>query len=110
MTGLSAEDIVNLALKNVGRGISIPEGYVLGLSRRQVRRVDGVVRYPNYAHLYKGTYADVGQPMCARGYEKEGDISIWRGNGGEKGVCKVCLRRAFAGLKPAPWPRVNDEG
>lgn len=76
---------------------NIPEGYIVGLSRRRVPRA-------KLSHLYKGTFADPGQPMCKRGYEKAGDYSIWRGNVGENGICKVCLRRARAGMPPAPWP------
>lgn len=86
---------------------NIPEGYITGLSRRRVTRGrDGEVQY-TVSHLYKGSFDDVGQPMCANGYEEAGDISIWRGNVGPKGICKVCLRRARAGLNPAPWP---DDG
>jgi len=83
---------------------SIPDGYISGLSRRRVwRNRRGEVQY-TVAHLYKGTFNEVGQPMCKRGYEAEGDISIWRNNIGPKGLCAVCLRRARAGLNPAPWP------
>jgi hypothetical protein len=82
----------------------IPEGYIAGLSRRRVRRDhNGDVQY-TVSHLYKGTFDEIGQPMCKSGYEAEGDISIWRGNIGPKGLCSVCLRRARAGLAPAPWP------
>ena len=83
---------------------NIPDGYIIGLSRRRVwRDTNGEVQY-TVSHLYKGTSSDVGQPMCRSGYEKAGDISIWRGNMGPKGICNVCLRRARAGLDPAPWP------
>jgi hypothetical protein len=87
----------------------LPEGYITGLSRRRVTRDSkGEVQY-TVSHLYKGTFAEIGQPMCKRGYEAEGDISIWRGNVGPKGLCSVCLRRARAGLDPAPWPLVDDD-
>lgn len=76
---------------------NIPDGYIMGLSRRRPGA--------KTSHLYKGSFADPGQPMCARGYEDAGDYSIWRGNMGENGICKVCLRRARAGLDPAPWPK-----
>lgn len=89
---------------------NIPDGYIPGLSRRRVTRDSrGEVQY-TVAHLYKGDYSDPGQPMCRNGYEKAGDISIWRGNIGPKGLCKVCLRRARAGLSPAPWPECDDDG
>lgn len=87
---------------------NIPDGYITGLSRRRVwRHRAGEVQY-TVAHLYKGSYGDVGQPMCKLGYEKAGDISIWRGQVGPKGICSVCLRRARAGLEPAPWPNCDD--
>lgn len=83
----------------------IPEGYILGLSRRRVwRDRSGEVQY-TVSHLYKGTFSEIGQPMCKNGYEDAGDISIWRGNLGLKGVCSVCLRRARAGKDPTPWPK-----
>ena len=86
---------------------NIPDGYILGLSRRRVSSdAKGNTQY-TVAHLYKGDFSDVGQPMCKNGYEEDGDISIWRGNMGPKGVCKVCLRRARNGLDPAPWPSVK---
>lgn len=82
----------------------IPEGYMPGLSRRRVRADGkGGVVY-TVAHLYKGAFPEVGQPMCKNGYEAAGDISIWRNNIGPKGICKVCLRRAREGRDPAPWP------
>ena len=75
---------------------NISEGYIIGLSRRRLRA--------KTSHLYKGDFFDPGQPMCARGYEKAGDYSIWRGNTGKNGICLTCLRRARADLEPAPWP------
>lgn len=81
---------------------SVPDGYIAGLSRRRVPLA-------KTSHLYKGTFADPGQPMCKRGYEDDGGFSIFRGNIGSNGICKVCLRRARAGLAPAPWPEVDDE-
>jgi hypothetical protein len=89
----------------------IPDGYITGISRRRSHRSPFTreIMYP-VAHLYKGTFSNVGQPMCKRGYEVEGDISIWRGNVGPKGICSVCLRRARAGLDPAPWPETDVDG
>lgn len=70
----------------------LPPGYIAGLGREYPR--------PKLAHLYKGTFADPGLPMCKRGWNRDGgtSYSIWRGNMGEDGYCKVCLRRARAGL------------
>lgn len=69
----------------------VPMGYILGLGRD--------VPYPKLAHLYKGTYDDPGLPMCKRGWNRDGgtSYSIWRGNVGEHGVCRICWRRAIAG-------------
>lgn len=76
---------------------NIPDGYILGLGRD--------VPYPKIAHLYQGSYGNVGDPMCQRGYNRGPDsFSIWRGNMGEYGVCDHCLRRARAG-KPGVKPK-----
>ena len=69
----------------------IPDGYITGLGRDYP--------HPKRAHLYKGDFADPGLPMCQWGWNrKEYGYSIWRGNVGDKGICKTCLRRAKAGL------------
>lgn len=70
----------------------VPDGYIAGLGRD--------VPHPPLAHLYKGTFAEPGNPMCRHGWNRdEGtDYSIWRGNIGAKGICRVCLLRALAGL------------
>ena len=48
----------------------IPEGFIVGLSRRRVwRDRTGEVQY-TVSHLYKGTISAIGQPMCKRGYEE----------------------------------------
>lgn len=75
--------------------MSVPDGYVVGLNREP----GADQRY--HAHLYKGTFNDVGDPMCWRGWNRDDGMSysIWRGNYG-LGVCKTCLRRAEAGLPP----------
>lgn len=70
----------------------LPGGYIAGLGRD--------IPYPRLAHLYKGTFADPGLPMCRRGWNRDGgeSYSIWRGNLGDGGICRICLRRAKAGL------------
>ena len=65
-------------------------------------------------HLYKGTFSEPGFPMCSRGwqrkwYDKDGKIedyeySIFRNNVSNAGICKVCQRRADAGLPPIERP------
>jgi hypothetical protein len=72
----------------------IPDGYIMGLGRD--------VPHPKLAHLYKGTFDRPGKPMCVRGWNRSrdplcGEYSIWRGNAGENGVCKICMSRALAG-------------
>ena len=71
---------------------NIPDGYIMGLGRDWP--------HPKISHLYKGTHNDPGNPMCLRGWNRDGNTgySIWRGNMGKNGICKVCLRRARAGL------------
>jgi hypothetical protein len=70
----------------------IPDGYILGLGRDYP--------HPRTAHLYKGDFSDPGLPMCRKGWNRNDGqgYSIWRGNMGRDGVCKICLRRARAGL------------
>jgi hypothetical protein len=73
---------------------NIPEGYITGLGRDYP--------HPKIAHLYKGDFAEPGNPMCASGWNRDGgeSYSIWRGNQGVDGICKVCLRRAREGRAP----------
>lgn len=84
-------------------GAMIPDGYIPGLSRDYP--------YRRLAHLYKGTFADPGLPMCIRGWNRdEGTAySIWRGQQGTHGICRTCLRRANAGLEGVQ-PRSEEEG
>ena len=69
----------------------VPEGYITGLVR------DPGADKTKVAHLYKGDFSDPGLPMCRRGWNRGDEYSIWRNNVGEKGVCRICLRRAAAG-------------
>lgn len=65
-------------------------------------------------HLYQGTMAEPGYPMCSRGWQRkfyddngvliDWEYSIFRNNWTEKGLCKVCERRANAGLPPISKP------
>lgn len=78
--------------------MGIPDGYVIGLGR------DAPDEQTRRAHLYKGTHTDPGYPMCARGWNRdEGTAySIWRGQIGAHGICRVCLRRAYEERAPIP--------
>lgn len=61
--------------------------YVTGLDRNDQHLV---------AHLYRGSFNNVGSPMCVRGWNRcDGEgFSIFRNNVGSAGICKICLRRA----------------
>lgn len=67
--------------------------YVPGLER------DPTAHKRFRSHLYDGDHSDPGKPLCLRGYNRQEDgWSIWRGNIGEKGICKTCKKRADLGL------------
>jgi hypothetical protein len=70
--------------------------------------IEGLERTPGaetrfVSHLYAGTFSDPGLPMCWRGWNRYGGTaySIWRGNRGRR-RCRVCARRAKAGLPGVP--------
>lgn len=68
-------------------------------------------------HLYQGTMANPGHPMCSRGwqrklFDKDGNLvdweySIFRNNWTEHGLCKICERRADAGLPAISKPKAK---
>ncbi len=60
-------------------------------------------------HLYHGTFNEPGLPMCKRGWNRGDGYSIWRNNIGDKGICKVCARRAAKGLEGVPCEDVDHE-
>lgn len=74
--------------------------YVFG-----IRGCDGHNQVGKRAHLYTGTFQNPDLPMCrygwTDGYDKDGrarGYSIFRGNHGELGFCKICMKRARRGL------------
>lgn len=74
-----------------------PKGYIMGLGR------DCPV--PKRSHLYKGNFEDPGRPMCRYGWNrKEYGYSIWRGNLGDLGICKICMARATESLPSVENP------
>lgn len=80
----------------------IPLGYITGLGRD--------VPHPKLAHLYKGNFGDPGLGMCRYAYNrKEYGYSIWRGNEGQNGICKICWKRAMAGLDGIENPYYTPE-
>ncbi|MFA5035699.1 MAG: hypothetical protein WC479_00790 [Candidatus Izemoplasmatales bacterium] len=78
----------------------VPKGYIVGLGRDYP--------HPKLSHLYKGDLENPELPMCRHGWNRDGGTaySIWRGNYGRQGVCKVCLARAKKGLEGVP---ANDD-
>lgn len=82
----------------IGRSImkDVPDGYIVGLGRDNP--------YPKLSHLYKGDFSDPGLPMCRHGWNRENGAaySIWRGNIGMNGICKICLKRANKNLDGVP--------
>lgn len=71
--------------------MGIPQGYVAGVSRKE----GGKYRK---THLYKGTFAEPGLPMCTYGWNGGDHYSIFRNNISKKGICDICLGRALKGL------------
>jgi hypothetical protein len=69
--------------------------YVVG----QDRNDDTIV-----SHLYRGTFAEPGQPMCLRGWNRSGGegYSIFRDAVTNNKVCRICMRRAKEGKEPMP--------
>ena len=67
-------------------------GYVTGMGRNPGEEKQCSHLYAEYDD---GTYL----PMCRKGWNRSdgGRFSIFRGNIGQKGVCKVCQRNADAG-------------
>ena len=58
----------------------------------------GLDRSPNaqtrfVSHIYRGSFGTPGDPMCPRGWNRDGgeSYSIWRNNLG-RDICKNCLK------------------
>ena len=75
--------------------MDLPGGYILGQDRNDMNLV---------THIYKGDFNDPGLPMCVRGWNRsDGEgYSIFRGNVGDVGVCRVCVRRMLQGKDGVP--------
>ena len=69
--------------------------------------IPGIGRNPGeehlHTHLYRNT-EDGLRPMCMYGWNRSDgrSISIFRGQGGSKGLCRICKRRAAGNLPPVP--------
>lgn len=70
----------------------VPKGYIVGMGRDHP--------HPLMSHLYQGEYHDLKGPMCPHGANRDdgNSFSIWRGNVGVNGICKMCMKRARQGL------------
>lgn len=70
-------------------------GYVEGLARVSFRDCGAVGEHVK-SHLYRGTFGEVGAPLCPMGWRMgvKGDISIFRENTGGGGLCERCMRAA----------------
>lgn len=77
--------------EDTNREYGVPKGYTPGLGRDYP--------HPKRSHLYKGDFGDPGLPMCKWGWNRDDgeSYSIWRNNIGDKGICKICMRRAKQG-------------
>jgi len=64
--------------------------------------------HPKRAHLYTigKDIMDFRLPMCRWGWNRDNGqaFSIWRGNVGNKGICKICQKRADQN-KPGVQPK-----
>ena len=62
-------------------------GFIIGLDRSPKAAQRFV------SHVYRGTFDDPGNPMCSRGWNRDGGngYSIWRNNLG-RDICKSCLK------------------
>ena len=58
--------------------------------------------HPKRSHLYElgDNILDFQLPMCRYGWNRDSgeSYSIWRGQVGDFGICKICLKRASKGL------------
>ncbi len=79
----------------------VPKGYIVGMGRDHP--------YPLMSHLYQGEYDDLKGPMCPHGANRNdgNSFSIWRGNVGANGICKMCMKRAKQGLNHI-WKEEED--
>lgn len=68
-------------------------GYITGLGRD--------FPHPKKSHLYRGTFSEIGSPMCKKGWNRDGgeSYSIWRNNVGEDGICFTCIKNARKEIK-----------
>lgn len=79
--------------------------YVLGMDRS----TQGKYMRSHYYLLKNGEY----EPMCRFAWNRDDgeSFSIWRGHMGNRGLCKICLKRAQQGLGGVrPWPhKIKDK-
>ncbi len=68
-------------------------GFVVGLGRD--------FPHPKKSHIYRGTFSNIGSPMCKKGWNRDGGegYSIWRNNVGVDGICFDCIKNARKEMK-----------
>ena len=83
-------------------------GYIEGLARVSFKDC-GPVSDSTCSHLYRGTFQEVGAPLCPKGWRMGvvGDVSIFRGNTGGGGLCLRCIKAAD---KLGPNPAIPYDG
>lgn len=61
--------------------------------------------HPKRSHLYEigDNVMDFKYPMCSYGWNRDNgtSYSIWRNQIGDKGVCRLCIKRANKCLEPS---------
>jgi hypothetical protein len=71
-----------------------------------MKYVEAIGRNPGeelqHSHLYAVDEKNNYKPMCIYGWNRSDGqaFSIFRGHRGAKGLCKICEKRALAGLPP----------
>lgn len=68
------------------------KGFITGMDR-SVDYTEGLV-----AHIYRGTFDEPTEGLCAYSMDKDGYFSIFRNNVGRKGVCRICLKKLMKEL------------
>lgn len=74
--------------------------------RLVIHYVEAIGRNPGEehgrSHLYAENMDGDYTPMCRYGWNRSDGaaLSIFRGHRGQRGTCRVCLRRVYRGLPP----------
>lgn len=83
--------------------------------RMEIKYIEAIGRNPGeeyqHSHLYAVSDKYDHAPMCIYGWNRsDGNaLSIFRGHTGARGLCKICERRANAGLPPIPSEKAQHK-